>query len=112
MRIKCYCDMYVSEWLRDKKETVLEGLMRKNLTLPVYLLTLAEGEQNQLEFFSSVFLNQPYYEEKEIFIVGLAESHPAAVGLVERITRDTLKETGRFNLCEYILTRQKSFEES
>lgn len=112
MRIKCYCDLYASEGVQDKKEKVLEGLMKQELTFPVYLLTLAESEQNQLEFFSSVFLRQPYYEDKEIFIVGLAESYTAAVELVERITCETMSETQTLHMREYILARQKAFEES
>ena len=112
MRIKCYCNLYVSEGIRHKKVQVLEALMRQEPTVPVFLLTMAEGDHNQLEFFSSVFLKQPYYKEKEIFIVGLAESYLAAEDLVEQITCEVLSQTGALNIREFILTRQKSFEES
>lgn len=112
MRIKCYCNLYVSEELQHKKEQVLEGLMRQELKFPVYLLTLAEGEQNQLEFFSSALLKQPYYAEKELFIVGLAKDYQAAADLVAQITRDVLSRTNGLQIREDILKRQQAFEES
>lgn len=111
MRIKCFCDLYVSEELSGKKEQVLEKLMdTSNFHLPVFVLTLAEGEQNQLEFFSSAFLRQPYYDDKEIFVVGLASDYFTATELVQKIACKVLEETGGTEIRHYILKRQEEFE--
>lgn len=111
MRIKCFCDLYVGEELKEKKEQVLERLMdTESFHLPVFVLTLPEGEQNQLDFFSSVFLRQPYYEDKEVFVVGLAADYFSAVELVGQIACEVLKETGDLEIRRSILKRQKEFE--
>lgn len=113
MRIKCFCDLYVSEELKDKKEQVLERLMdTSSFHMPVFVLTLAGGEQNQLEFFSSVLLRQPYYEDKEIFVVGVAGNYFSAAELVKQIACEVLEKTGDTRIREYILERQRAFEES
>lgn len=111
MRIKCFCDLYVSEDLKDKKEQVLENLTDTSaFHMPVFILTLAGGGHNQLEFFSSVFLRQPYYEDKEIFVVGLAGSYFTAVGLVRQIFLEVMEKTKDTGIREYIRGRQKAFE--
>ena len=112
MRIKCYCDWYVTKRLVNKKAQLLEELMSQTERMPVFLLTLPDNDNNQLEFFSSFLLRQPYYEEKEIFLVGIAESYQAAAELVREITDEVTGQTGAADLRKYIMNRQKAFEES
>ena len=50
MRIKCYCDLYVSDGLKRKKNKILKKLMDRTLQPSLYILTLARGEQNHLAY--------------------------------------------------------------
>lgn len=111
MRIKCYCGLYVSEALEKKKNQVLQNLMEGKLSRPVYILTLAGGQQNQLEFFSSLQLLQPYYEEKEVFVVGLAGDYGSAADLTGEIVQEVFERTGGTDVRSYILEKQTAFEE-
>lgn len=112
MQIRCFCDLYVSEKLEKKKNQVLMSLMERRLEKPVYLITLAQGEQNHLDVYSSLFLQQGVYDNETIFIVGLAEDYTAAIDLVEHITQDVVEETGEAEIRSYIIERQRVFEES
>ena len=112
MRIKCYCDLYVSDSLKKKQNSVLKNLMERKLSYPVYILTLSGGEQNHLEFFSSLLIQQHFYDEKELFIVGLAGDYMSAADLTAEIAVDVQKCTGGMDIRSYILNRQKEFEES
>lgn len=112
MRIKCYCNMYVSTSLERKRNKVISKLMERRLAPSVYILTLAQGEQNHLEFFPAILLRQHVYDNDEIFVVGLAESYESAVELVERILRQVLADTGGTDIRRFILEKQLLFEES
>lgn len=112
MQIRCFCELYVSDGLERKKNQVLMKLMERKIGKPVYLITLAQGEQNHLEIFSSLLLQQGIYDDATIFVVGLAEDYISATGLVERIVQEVVEETGDVEIRSYILEKQKVFEES
>ena len=111
MRIKCYCDLYVSDGLKRKKNKILKKLMDRTLQPSLYILTLARGEQNLLEFYPALLLQQPWYDDAEVFVVGIAEGYDAAVYLVEEIVRQVLEETGETDIRRFLAERQGRFEE-
>ena len=61
MRIKCYCDLYVSDGLKRKKNKIIKKLMERSLQPTLYVLALASGEQNHLEFYPALLLQQLQY---------------------------------------------------
>lgn len=111
MRIKCYCDLYVSDGLKRKKNKILKKLMERALQPTLYILALTQGEQNHLEFYPALLLQQPWYDDAEIFVVGIADGYDAAVFLVEEIARQVLEETGGTDIREFLTKRQRRFEE-
>lgn len=112
MRIKCYCNLYVSDALEKRKNKVLADLMNRKFRPGTSVITLSQGEQNHLEFFSSVFLKQHFYDEKEVFVVGIAGGYEEAAELVRKITEEVLVQTGSTDIRNYILENQKKSEES
>ena len=111
MRIKCYCDLYVSDGLQKRKQKVIKKLMERALQPTLYVLTLAQGEQNHLEFFPAYLLQQPMYDDALFFVVGIAEGYDAAMDLVEEIAQEVLEETGGTDIRRFLAERQSEFEE-
>ena len=111
MRIKCYCNLYTGTSVANKKNQYILDLMNGNLAHTVYLITLAQGVQNHLEIFAASLLRQHIYDDKEIFIVGIAEKYYEAVELVEEIVQDILNQTGKPEIRKYIESEQRIFEE-
>lgn len=111
MQITYYCDIYISEALEKKKKKIMKKLASNSLQPFVYIITLAQGEQNHLEFYSSVLLRQHVYENTPLFVVGIADGYDGAVVLVEHIAEDVYSETGETDIREYILKRQREYEE-
>ena len=112
MRIRLYCDLYVSECWQEKKEKIIKRLVDNRLQPQVYVITLAQGEQNYLEFFSSVLLNQRIYKETELFVVGIAAGYWEAVSMIKDMTERVYKETGDANVRQFIMMRQEEFEKA
>lgn len=112
MRIKCYCNLYVSAILKNRKNKILTDWMNQKFQPGIFVITLSQGEQNHLEFFSAVFLQQHFYDEKKLFVVGIADGYTDAVELVRQITEDVLEQSGGTDIRTYILESQRNFEES
>lgn len=111
MQMKFYCDLYVSEDLEKKKEKILQKLSANSIQLSVYVITLAQGKQNLLEFYSSLLLKQHFYEDTPLFIVGIAGGYDDALYLTADIVTDIYSKTKDTDIRGYIEGRQKEYEE-
>lgn len=112
MQIRCYCELYVSEALKKRKNKMINKIMNRELRSPIFVISLAQGKQNHLEIFSSLLLRQHVYDDELVFMVGIAENYGAALGLVEKIVQDVLDETGGTDIRSYIKNKQQCFQES
>ena len=110
MQVKFYHDLYVSENWVNKKKKIMKKLKENRLQPEVYVITLAGGMQNNLEFYSSMLLKQHLFEKKELFVVGIADGYMDALDMVERITEDVFRETGDAKIRRYLLARQDEYE--
>ena len=112
MQVKIYCDLCVSECWQEKKEKIIKKLRQNRLQPQVYVIALSQGEQNHLEFFSSMLLKQRVYRDSGLFVVGIAAGYDEAVSLVKDITEQVYKETGDADVRQFITLRQEEFEKS
>ena len=85
--------------------------MQKNKLQPsVYVITLSQGKQNHLEYYSSLLLKQHILDNASLFIVGIANGYDGALSLIERIAEEAYEKTGEVNLRKFLLDRQEEFE--
>lgn len=112
MQIKIYCDLYVSECWREKKERIIKRLRQNRLQPQVYVITLALGSQNHLEFFSSMLLKQHVFKDAELFVVGIADGYDEALSITTAITEQVYKETADADIRRFILKRQEEYEKA
>lgn len=112
MQIKFYCDLYVSECWQEKKEKIMKKLRENRLQPQVYVIALSQGEQNHLEFFSSLLLKQRVFRHGELFVVGIADGYDEALYLVEQITDHVYRETGGADIRRFVRERQREYEET
>ena len=111
MEMTFYCDLFISKDFEKKKEKIISRLRANKLQKSVYIITLAQAEQNNLEFYSSALLKQHIYDEMPLFIVGIANGYGDAVAMTEEIVSTAYEATGNVDIRNYILNRQKEFEE-
>lgn len=110
MQAKFYHDLYISENWMNKKKRIMKKLQENRLQPEVYVITLAGGAQNNLEVYSSMLLKQDFFDKKELFVVGIADGYMDALYMVERITDDVFRKTGRAEIRRYLLARQDEYE--
>lgn len=112
MRVKFYCDLYVSPEWRKKKEKLMRLVRRRRLRPSMYVVALAQGGQNELEFFSSILLKQHVFDNSEIFVVGIADGYEDALSIVEELTDKVYQMSGTAMLRRFVLERQEEFEKT
>ena len=95
MNMEFYRELYVSRSLKKREKRIIEGLKKKRFRKDLYLIVLAQGKQNPLEFFSG------------LFVVGLADGYEGALELTEEIVQDVYQKTNDVRLREFILNNQK-----
>ena len=98
---------YVSRSLKKREKRIIEGLKKKRFRKDLYLIVLAQGKQNPLEFFSVLLLKQHIFEDAGLFVVGLADGYEGALELTEEIVQDVYQKTNDVRLREFILNNQK-----
>ena len=108
--MKLYHDFYVCEHQQKNKKEWIQKLQSCSLFPNVYLITLAGGKQNQLEFFSSILLQQQIIRESDLFVVGLADGYEEALELTEMITQEIYRETGTLEIRQTIEKRQREYD--
>lgn len=112
MQMKFYCDLYVSECWQGKKAKIIRKLKANRIQPQVYVVALAQGSQNELEFFSSILLKQHVFDSAEVFVVGIADGYDEALLMVRNITEEIYNASGDAGLHAYILKRQDEYEKT
>lgn len=96
--------LYLGDGIEAKElGKIKHKLLRKPLSAKVYVLTVANNPEDQLEFFDARQLVLPFYEEHPIKVIGIAKDYGDALHLVERITAECLQTRGDCSLKEYLL---------
>lgn len=105
--MRYYKHLYWSEGLTKKKEKIIQKMDAGKLLPGIFLVTLAPGEQNQLEIHRYVLLLQPVLRREDIFVVGISGDYDEALELVEEITQEVYNKTKGADIRSYILKREQ-----
>lgn len=103
--MRYYKNLYMSENLADKKDKIIRKLNQNGIMWNTYVIALAQGEQNHLEFFDSVLLQQKMIAGRDLFVVGIASGYDEALVLVEEITKEVYDDTKGADIRSYILNK-------
>ena len=109
--MKYYHALYMSEELLSKKAEILDKFENDKWQIEKYLIVLAKNHKNHLEFLNSVLLIQKSINKDDLFVIGIANGEQGAMELIEKITQEVYDETESTDIRNYILQKQKEFEE-
>ena len=104
--MKFYKNLYFGEKAIKSKYKIYRKLKTNSFDLDTYLITLSDNPNNLLDIISSNMLKQPYFKQKEvqdnIFVIGIAKGKEEAYEVVRNLIDKVYKETGCFNIREYL----------
>lgn len=100
-----YTDLYLGKSAREKKEKLIQKIESGKTPVNTYLLTLADGEANQLEIVPAWNLRFSRIRQRLPLIVGIGCGRDEAFELVRRITEEVYRETKGADLRGYFAQR-------
>lgn len=96
-----YERLYLGDKAKKKRFSILQAV-RKEKSSGYYVLTPASNKKNLLDIYSAHTLNQPYYKEQDLLIVGVAADYEDAVMLAGKIIGDVYKKTGGYDVNGFL----------
>ena len=99
--MRLYERLYLGDKANKNRFKILQAV-RAEKTSGYYVLTLASNEKNLLDIYSASSLNQPYYKQQDLLIVGVAADYEDAAMLVGKIVGEVYKKTGGFDVREFL----------
>ena len=94
--------LIVGESLKNKKQKIMWKIRHNSGMFDVFVITLSSNKDNLLDIINSSVLMQKYYPKDNMIIVVIAKGYDEAVDIVGRIVEKVYKETGSFNVREYV----------
>ena len=95
--------LYMGESAERKKDRIIRGIRESRILLDVYVFTLPEDPEDQLDIIPSNWLRQPYYKNKEeLTIIGFARGWEEAECVLLSLVTDAMKALGTPDLRAYL----------
>lgn len=105
--MRYYKHLYLMKGLEKKKEKIIRKLEENKFQMNIYIITLAQNEENHLEIYDSILLLQPSFPHEDFFVVGIVKGYEDALDLVEEITQEVYNETKGADIRSYILKKEQ-----
>lgn len=100
--MKFYRHLYCSESLQKRKRKVIWKIKHHAGQISVYVITLSDKADEQLEIFHSGQLLQSYYKSYPPYIIGIADGYKEAIELTQSIAEEVYRCTGGLDIKSYI----------
>ena len=102
--MRWYERLYVGEKAKKDRYSIIQAVRGGKYT-GYYILTPPSNERNLLDIFPAITLQQPYYKERDLLILGIAADERDAAMLAGQIVNEVLQETGGYNVVDYLLKK-------
>lgn len=81
---------------------IIKAIKKKQPIVGTYVLTLPSNCSNLLDLYEAVEIFNPFFDNKDLIIVGVAPDKEAAMLLSGKIVDEVYKETGGFDVSKYL----------
>lgn len=104
--MRWYENLYVGEKAKQNRFSIIRAV-RAGKKSGYYILTLPSNEENLLDMYPAVSLQQPYYRVQDFLIIGVAADYEDAAELAGKIISEVYRRTGGFDVAGYL--KQKTY---
>ena len=99
--MRWYERLYVGEKAKKNRYSIIQAV-REGKASGYYIVTLPSNERNLLDIYSAGTLQQPYYKQKNLLVIGVAADYEDAAMLAGRIVADVCKKTGGYDVRAFL----------
>ena len=99
--MRWYERLYVGEKAKKNRYSIIQAV-REGKSSGYYIVTLPSNEKNLLDIYSAGMLQQPYYKQKNLLVIGVASDYEDAAMLAGSIVADVYKKTGGYDVSSFL----------
>lgn len=100
--MRWYNQLYVGKKAKKRRFRMIQNIRSRKMQPDTYVITPAENGNNILDIYPSIVLLQPYYEEKDCLILGIAYGYREALLVARDIVDDMFQQTGGLDLQDFL----------
>jgi len=98
--MKFYKNLYIGDTV--SKPGKIKRKLKKHAKLTnVYVIVFAKRDR-RLEIYHSLMLQQWYYKENPLYIIGIAGNKEEAFGLIQKMAQEALEAAGQADIIAYL----------
>lgn len=94
--------LFVSESAVKEQKRLVKRIKKRRGLLDIYVLMMPANDEDQLEIMNANYLLQPWYQKRDVTIVGLAKTKQSAVELLIRMVDEAVKSQGTPDIKSYL----------
>ena len=107
-----YDKLYTGSQAAKMYKSIHRSIEKEKYIKDVYLITIAAGDNDQLDVFDSIQLYMPALKRRLQPIVGIAYGKEEAIALVQTILMDVYKITGNYHVRKFFESEMKLNEKA
>jgi len=92
----------VGEKAKKHRFSIIQGIRKEQCRPGIYVITPASNGNNILDIYPAMVLKNPYYKEKELLVLGIADGYQEALKVAGTIVEEMYQKTGGFCLDEFL----------
>lgn len=100
--MRWYKHLYVGKKAKKHRFSIIQNIRKNHLQPGVFIITPASNEHNILDIYPAVTLMQPYYQQEDLLILGIADGYGEALEVAGQIVDEMYQKTGAFCLDGFI----------
>ena len=93
--------VFLGKSIKDDPSKIIKKLKKNAPVKGVFIISPAENGIDPLEYYESLQLNQSYYKNRELKIIGLATSENEVIELIREIY-EASTEYGHDSISSYV----------
>lgn len=91
-------NLYLGDNIKNKKTKTIIQLKMGKICPGIYLLALPANDENVLDIYPAMVVNQKYYRKSKQMIVGIAQGRDEAMIVMQSMIKDCYEKTGQYKV--------------
>ena len=100
--MRWYNHLYVGKSAKKKRFAIIQGIRHEKLQPGIFVITPAVNGKNLIDIYPSYMLLTPYYQSRDLLVIGIAYGYFEALEVVKDIVDQMFKTTGGFDLKGFL----------
>lgn len=97
-----YKHLYMGEKAKKHRFHIIRNIKTCKIQVDIYVITPAANGTDILDIYSCITLLQPYYQELDMMILGIADGYDEALEVAASIVDEMYQKTGEFDLSKFL----------